>query len=231
MANTILITGTNRGLGLEFTRQYAAAGWRVIATCRDPDNAHNLKALTNIGNIEVHALDVTDPTQIQQLAHKFVGQTIDILLNNAGVMDSKGLHFGSLTQEEWLNNFKVNSIAPILMAQAFVDAIARSECKVIANMSSIMGSIGDPAFRRNSYMYRSSKSALNAANKSLALELAALGVICVVIHPGWVKTDMGGPGAILTPQQSVAAIRKLLDTVTPALSGHFLAYDGTEVPW
>lgn len=225
---TILITGANRGLGLEFTKQYAADGWRVHACCRYPDTAEALQGLAASDQVSVHRLDVTDPATIEALAAEIDGP-IDVLLNNAGTFrDRRG--FGNSDYDAWLETFKVNVLGPMRVAEAFVDHVARSERKVIANVTSKMGSIADNT-SGGCVSYRSTKAALNMATKSMSLDLAGRGICAVVLHPGWVQTDMGGMSAPLETQPSIAGMRKVIGGLGPGDSGRFFNYDGAEIPW
>ena len=226
---TILITGANRGLGLEFTQQFAAAGHRILACCRNPDQAHELQELAAGGAITVAALDVADFSQIEALARRWAGETIDVLINNAGVY-GKRTGLGDLDYEEWAQVFKINVQAPMKMAELFRQAVARGERKVIVNISSKMGSISDNS-SGGAYVYRSSKAALNALTKSLAVDLAPLGILVVALHPGWVRTRMGGAGGLIDAQESVAGMKKIIDGLSPRQSGGFFNYDGREIPW
>ncbi len=194
---TILITGANRGIGLEMARQYAADGWNVMACCRSPENAHDLNKLAaqSGGNITVHLLDVTNAAQRTALAEQLKGQPIDILFNSAGISGNWGTQgFGHCQADEWLEVLHINVITPMLMMQDFAANVALSERKIIANMSSKMSSISDNT-SGGSYLYRSSKAALNMVNKSAAHDLARKHIAVVALHPGWVRTDMGGPTA------------------------------------
>ncbi len=230
---TTLITGANRGLGLEFVKQYAAAGWRIHACCREPAEAKTLKQLAAASNgaITVHALDVADFDQIDRLADALSGDAIDLLLNNAGIYPDRGHStFGETGYDAWALGFRVNTMAPMKMAEAFIEHVARSEMKKIALVTSKMGSVADNTSGAY-YIYRSSKSALNMVAKSLALDLAPRGIAVALLHPGWVQTDMGGPNAWITPEQSIEGMRKVIDKVTLDDSGVFYAYDGQQVPW
>ncbi|MBF0561262.1 MAG: SDR family oxidoreductase [Alphaproteobacteria bacterium] len=226
--SSVLITGANRGIGLEFARQYAAAGWRVIATCRDPDHARSLVAL----GVEVRELDVTNTKAIQALASSLAGVSIDLLINNAGVYGNEGGEqvFGHLDAESWIRVFQINTIAAVKMAEAFLPHLLTSRRPVIANLSSKMGSIDDNT-SGGVYLYRSSKAALNAVSKSLAIDLGHRGILVVVLHPGWVKTDMGGPQALISAEVSVQGMRDVIARLTPADSGRFLSNKGDQVPW
>lgn len=222
---TVLITGANRGIGLEFARQYAADGWEVIATCRRPDKAVELAAL----GVGVHALDVTDFREIAALGGRLADRPIDVIVNNAGIYGG-AQDFGHVDPDDWAYAFQVNAMAPLKIAEAFAGHMARSQRRVIASITSKMGSIEDNT-SGDSYVYRSSKAALNAVNKSLSIDLKGRGIVCVLLHPGWVKTAMGGPAALITAQHSVGGMRRIIDTATLSHSGRFFAYDGQEVPW
>jgi len=224
---TVLVTGANRGIGLEFARQYAADGWRVHAACRRPDTADDLKAVA--GDVRIHKLDVSDDRQIADLAQELSGEPLDVLINNAGVMGARtGL--GETDTGVWLDTFRINTIAPLHMVECFLNHLERGQQKRIVNLTSRMGSIADNT-SGGYYIYRSSKAALNAVTKSLAIDLAPRGIIAVVFHPGWVQTDMGGPGATISPAQSVGAMRAKIAALTAGDSGSFFNYDGSQIPW
>lgn len=222
---SIFITGANRGLGLEFARQYAADGWQVVAACRRPAEATQLASL----GVEVVGLDVGDLDAIKRLADELAGRVFDVLLNNAGSYGERQ-SFGQIDPVEWESVLRVNAIAPIKLAEAFLPHLRAGDRKVMAFMTSRMGSISDNS-GGGCYIYRSSKAALNAAVKSLSIDLAGEGVTAVVLHPGWVKTDMGGPGAPLEPKASIAGLRKVIDGLQPADSGSFIDYSGMRLPW
>ncbi len=228
----VLITGANRGLGLEFARQYADAGWRVDATCRDPDRAEALAdiARTAGGRVAIHRLDVGDWDAIAALAADLGAVALDLLLNNAGVYGSQRKAFGDIDYESWLETLRINALAPMRMAQAFVEHVARSDERRMVFISSKMGSIAENT-SGGSYIYRSSKAALNAVVKSLSIDLAGRGIVAVAFHPGWVRTDMGGPRAPLDPPESVAAMRGVIARLGAEDSGRFLNYDGAPIPW
>jgi NAD(P)-dependent dehydrogenase (short-subunit alcohol dehydrogenase family) len=221
---TVLVTGANRGIGLEFACQYAADGWRVIACCRKPAEAKDLKEVE--GNLRVEMLDVGDEGQIAALADRLQGEAIDLLINNAGV---SGPSSGTETAT-WLDVLRVNCIGPLHVAQQLADNVARSKRKTIVSISSGMGSIAK-ADGGGSYMYRTSKAALNMAMKTLAEDLKGRRVVVVVVNPGWVRTDMGGKGAPLTPGESVGSMRLIFDRLKGSDSGKFLRYDGHVLPW
>ena len=231
---TLLITGASRGIGLEFCRQYAAAGgWRVLACCREPGKADALNKLAGRYPklIQVHALDITNHAQIERLAQTLSAESIDLLINNAGVYpaaDRTG--FGHTDYAEWMAAFNINTMAPLKMVEAFVQQIARSQLKLVVTVTSQMGSIDDNG-SGGSYLYRSSKAAANMVVKSLAVDLKDKGITSVAFNPGWVKTDMGGPNAMIPVEQSVADMRKVIDGLTLADTGKFIGNDGVVIPW
>ncbi len=230
---TALITGANRGIGLEFCRQYAADGWRVLACSRYPEQSDELNRLAsrNPELIKVHALDVADHVEIDRLGQILADESIDLLINNAGIYpDSDKSGFGHTDYAEWIQAFRINTMAPLKMAETFAAQIARGKQKTIVTITSKMGSISDNS-GGGSYLYRSSKAAVNMVVKSLAIDLKPLGITAVVFHPGWVRTDMGGPNAMISPEQSVSGMRHVISGLAPADSGKFFAYDGQPIPW
>jgi len=221
---SVLVTGANRGIGLEFARQYAAEGWQVIATCRDPEAATQLKALA--GEIRVEALDIGDDAEIARLAKRLGDQPIDLLINNAGVY---GTGRGSDTAA-WLDVLRVNCIGPRHLAERLAGNVARSRQRLIASLTSGMGSIAQTD--DGGYLiYRTSKAALNMAMRALAAELRSRKINVIVVSPGWVRTDMGGRSAPLSPQESVTAMRRLFERIMPVDSGKFFDRGGAEIPW
>lgn len=231
--NTVLITGANRGIGLEFARQYAADGWQVVACCRQPQQAEALNRLADQyqDRFSIHRLDVRELTEIDQLSHKLQDLPIDILINNAGVYPhAQNGEFGRISYDDWMEAFRVNTFAPLKMVEALVEQIACSQLKIVATITSKMGSIADNQ-RGGSYIYRSSKAAVNMVVKSLAVDLQPRGIIAVLLHPGWVQTDMGGRGALISTKQSVTGMKSILDRVTHSDTGKFIAYDGQHIPW
>lgn len=230
---TVLITGANRGLGLEFTQQYAEDGWHVLACCRSPESAEELLQLASRfkSSVSVHKLDVGNFHQVDELAASLSGQPIDVLINNAGIYpDSPNQVFGDADYKAWIEAFRINSLAPFKVAQSFTPHLQQGQVKKLVNMTSKMGSIADNT-SGGSYIYRSSKTALNMITKSLAIELAKEGITTLVLHPGWVLTDMGGPNALINTKQSISGLRQVIDHATLADAGKFYAYDGQEIPW
>jgi NAD(P)-dependent dehydrogenase (short-subunit alcohol dehydrogenase family) len=226
--STVLVTGANRGLGLEFARQYAADGWRVIATCRNPKSAKALREIE--GDVKVRPLNVTDWAQVKATARALKATPIDLLINNAGVYGPRKEVLGKIDVNAWDEVFHVNVMAPLLLSEVLVEQVAKSEKKTIVTITSGMGSITLNA-SGGAYMYRSSKAAVNMVMKGLSITLKPRGIIVALIHPGWVRTDMGGAGADSAPEESVIAMRKVIAGLKPKHSGSFLKYDGTEFPW
>jgi NAD(P)-dependent dehydrogenase (short-subunit alcohol dehydrogenase family) len=226
---SVLITGANRGLGLEFARQYEADNWQVFATCRHPESATNLQELAKAGKLKIIELDVTDDSTIKEAARQ-IQEPIDILINNAGIAGPPDQRSGKVDYAAWREVLDVNTMGPLRVTEAFIPQLAGSERKLVVTITSGMGSIGDNS-SGGSTPYRSSKAAVNMVMRTVAIDLANHGIVSVLINPGWVKTDMGGPNAPLATKESVGAIRRLISTFGPALSGRFFNHDGREYPW
>jgi NAD(P)-dependent dehydrogenase (short-subunit alcohol dehydrogenase family) len=224
---TVLISGANRGIGLEHAQRFVAAGAHVIAAVRDTASS-DLKALG--AKVEVIGYDAADPAAPAQVKKALGDRPIDLLFNNAGIYGGDQQNFGAIDPETFIEVIRVNTLAPLLMAQALVDNVAASERKIIANQSSLMGSIADNG-SGGYHAYRASKTALNMATKGLANDLRGRGITVVTLHPGWVKTRMGGPNAPVTTADCAAGQQKILAALTPAQSGKFFNYDGKELPW
>ena len=232
MQKTVLITGANRGLGLEFSRQYAESGWRVIAACRKPDQAFELISLAEMyPDVQIVVLDVADFAQIDALSALLAEDTIDVLLNNAGVYGDSAQHgFGSLDYEAWADTLAVNTLAPVKMAEAFLPQLERSQKKLLVAVSSLMGRMTDNT-SGGSLLYRSSKAGLNAAMKTLALDLGSKSIGVLILHPGWVRTDMGGDIAPLGVEESVSGMVQQIKQFSMEKTGCFIRYDGSIAPW
>jgi NAD(P)-dependent dehydrogenase (short-subunit alcohol dehydrogenase family) len=229
---SVLITGANRGLGLEFARQYEASGYRVFATARDVKQAEQLQALAkrpSQGRITVHTLEVADGDSVAALARELAGEPLDILLNNAGTMGPKQQGLDGVDYAGMLDTLSTNTIAPLRLAQALLENVASSERKLIVAVTSGMGSIAETS--GGHYAYRASKAALNMTYRNLALDLKPRGIITAVINPGWVQTDMGGAGAPLQVDESIRKMRKVFDELTLAQTGSFLNFSGGTLPW
>lgn len=219
--STVLITGANRGIGREFVRQYAAAGWRVHAVARHAGD---------LSGVDLHLLDVTDGAAVSALAQQLRGEAIDLLIANAGIYGTTPSGFGETDYASWEDVLRVNVLAPMRFAEAFVAHIARSELRIFAAISSGMGSIGEVS-SGGCYAYRSSKAALNMVVHNLAIDLKDRGVRTVALCPGWVKTDMGGPHAELAVQDSVRDMVHVLAGIDDAKSGRYFSHAGREVAW
>jgi NAD(P)-dependent dehydrogenase (short-subunit alcohol dehydrogenase family) len=214
----VLITGANRGLGLEFVRQYKDAGWEIVATARE--SSPELDAL----EVQVEKLEMSNLNAVAEFGNRF--DRLDLLIANAGTYGPREVRDADAGRD-WADTFVVNTIAPFLLAESVLPAVRAAHGKLIA-ISTKMGSIEDNT-SGGFIAYRSSKSALNSAWRSLAIDNP--GVVCAVLHPGWVQTRMGGPSAPLRPEKSIAGMRKVIERLGPDQSGGFFAYDGAEVPW
>lgn len=228
---TVLITGANRGLGLEFTRQYLANSFRVLATARAPEKASELLQLQEQypKALELLPLEVTNAESRKKLVKAVGTQMIHLLINNAGYYGESN-QLTQLDEQEWLKVFHINTIAPIKLVQQLRSNLDSSGSATVAMLTSKMGSVADNT-SGGSYLYRSSKAALNAAAKSLAIDLKEEQVKVVLLHPGWVRTDMGGPNGLIDTATSVAGMRKVIGSLNAGQSGDFIAYDGTQIPW
>ncbi|WP_017669804.1 SDR family oxidoreductase [Blastomonas sp. AAP53] len=218
---TVLITGANRGLGLEFARQYAADGWTVIATARDPEAATALQAT----GAEVHALETNDPAGLDALQVALGDRPIDVLIANAGMLGPQ-----AFDRAGWAEALSTNVIAPTELAIRLKDNVLASQQRKMIALSSTLGSIaGNDS--GGLLAYRSSKAALNAAWRSLSIDWKDMGLALAMVHPGWVKTDMGGPGAQIDATTSVTGLRNVIAGLTPSATGSFLDYQGNRLDW
>jgi NAD(P)-dependent dehydrogenase (short-subunit alcohol dehydrogenase family) len=229
---TVLITGANRGIGLGHARRFAERGIEVFATARSPDSADDLHALAHAhpGKFTVLHYDAHEDDAPAKLKAALDDTPIDLLLANAGAMGESGQSLGNIHVEGVLDLIRVNALAPLKLLEALIYNVTLSERKLVAFQSSQMGSIGNNS-SGGSYEYRLSKNALNMVARNVANDLKPRGVIAVALHPGWVETLMGGQGAPVTVEASVAGQQKLFDSLTPAHSGRFFNYDGSELPW
>jgi NAD(P)-dependent dehydrogenase (short-subunit alcohol dehydrogenase family) len=225
---TVFITGANRGLGFEFAMQYAADGWRVIAACRDPAKAEALSAVE--GDVQVETMDVDDDASVASLSDKLKDEAIDLLINNAGIYGPKHLSAEDMDYEAWGRVLRTNTMSPFRVTMAFLQQVRNSDQKIIATLSSKMGSLNENQ-DGGEYIYRSSKAALNAALKGLSYDLADAGIRIMLMHPGWASTDMGGPSAPLLPADGVAGLRKVLAGIKDGETGVFYDYNGGELAW
>ena len=228
---SILITGTNRGIGLEFVKHYLKNNEKIIATCRNKHSAKDLLELENTtSNLSLVELDVSNPNSINEFISKIAGLPIDTFINNAGVFGPRNIEFGNFNAKEWLDVFKVNTIAPLLITQKILKNLRLGKDKKLAFISSKVGSIEDNT-EGGMYIYRTSKTALNQVIKSLSIDLKEENFIVVALHPGWVQTDMGGPNALIDTKTSVKGMIEVIDNLTPKNSGKFYNYDGSTIPW
>jgi len=236
---TVLITGANRGLGLGLARSFAADGWQVLACCRNPAQADELRQLADEqpGRVDLHPLDVAEHDQVDALARELDGRAIDILINNAGTIGPRdpgyeNLHkqfFGTLDYEAWLYVMRVNTFGPVKLAEALLDSLLAGEQKKIVNLSSTIGSLEEeniPVFA-----YSTSKTGLNKAMSLLAAQLKDQGIAVGIFCPGHVKTELGGEGAVLGVDESVAGLRRIIDELDLERSGEFRRYNGERIAW
>lgn len=229
--STILITGANRGIGLALTEAFASRGDLVIAAVRNPTHLEELAAVmaTHPDTIEVHRLEVTDPASIAALAERLAGRPIDVLINNAGVIGPERQSSLDMDFDGWLETLKVNTLAPLAIAQAFLPNLRLGLHPKILTVSSGMGSM---AFTKSDRVaYRTSKAAVNKAMQCLATDLKGEGIAVSVCHPGWVKTGLGGDGAEISPEMSATGITRIVDHMSLSHSPAFHAWDGAAIPW
>ncbi len=226
----VLITGANRGIGLEFTRQYLQQGWRVFACCRNPAAATELTKFANDEALEVVQMDVADLDSIDRVAAELKDIALDMLINNAGIFADQGAPFGQFNYSDWLTSFKVNTIGPTKLVEVLYPNLLKGRLRKVVCLSSQMASIS-AAGRDGAYSYRASKAALNGAMATLARELIDPMIHFYLFHPGWVATDMGGSEAPLKAAESVTEMRRQIEKHTPEGGALFLTYNGTELHW
>ena len=224
-----LITGANRGIGLEFVKQLTKRGDSIIATARDLSAAEELSALAKEhDNLRLVSLDISDDASIAKLAAD-LSEPIDVLINNAGCYGNSGT-FPNINFELIARDYQINAIGTLKVCSALLDNVKAGDKKIIASISSKMGSIGDNS-GGGAYGYRMSKVGLNMASRSMSRDLQNAGVSVFVLHPGWVQTDMGGANAMITPTQSVEGMLRTIDVATMEHSGRFWEWNGNEIPW
>ena len=231
-SSTYFITGCNRGLGLEFVQQLLARGQRVIATCRDIATATDLTALTlkHSGQLSLVEMDVSDEASMREAVALLNDEAIDVFINNAGVYGPRDANFGNVDGPAMAEVLYTNAVAPVLLTQLLIDNVRKGSGKKLVYVSSKMGSIADNG-RGGSYIYRSSKTALNSVVKSLALDFAPEGIAAATLHPGWVRTDMGGPNGLIDAPESVSGMLNVIDGLSVANTGQFFSYDGSTIAW
>lgn len=229
MEKRVFITGGNRGIGLEFVKYYATQRWNVVVATRHPTSESMLALQAQYNNLQTIQLDVTDFGQYDQLEQYFQDKPIDLLINNAGISGMPGQTIGHVNADNLQHVFSVNTFAPIMLIQSLLPALLKGNEKTIVNITSKMGSIADNTSGR-SYAYRSSKTALNAIMRSLQIDIQDQGVKVLLLHPGWVKTDMGGPEALIDTKTSINGMIKVIEQAH-TLPDQFYDYQGQVIPW
>jgi NAD(P)-dependent dehydrogenase (short-subunit alcohol dehydrogenase family) len=229
---TIVISGANRGIGRELTRRFLQAGKRVIAGCRHPDQAEALRNLADAGGkLEIAQLDVADAASVAALGKMLKGQAVDVLMNNAGVMGGEHQSLKDMDYSAWLRTFEINTLAPFRLAATLLPNLKLSKCARIVTVSSQMGAFAMEGMGVGHYAYCSAKTAVSRTMQIMAAELKADGIIVCPVHPGWVRTDMGGPNAEISVEESGGGLFRLIENLTLAQSGRFWRWDGSEHPW
>ena len=225
---TVLITGASRGIGFEFARHYAEQGWRVLAAVRSPESVGVVESIG--GDIHVPHLDVADPASVAMLAERLRGVAIDIVINNAGQFGPRSPRLGAVPYQDWRAILETNVLGAMRITESFLEHLLAGERKTLVAVTGKMGSLSENR-TGGQYIYRSSKAAMNAVFRSLAIDLASQGVRVALLHPGWVRTEMGGPRAPIDVHESVTGMCRVIDSLTPEQSGCWLDYAGCEVPW
>jgi len=240
MNYTVCITGTTRGIGLELAKQYAEAGWKVLACSRHPEATALQELKNSYPHLSVLELDVCNAQQITKLANRLQNTPIDLLINSAGIFgqkeeeDEPDQAFETITPQTLQDVFMTNAIAPLMVARSLLNNLIESQLKTVVTITSRAGSIGDNT-SGGMYAYRASKAAINMLMKSFAVDLHAKQIKVFLLHPGWVKTDMGGPDALITAETSVKGMRQVIDEKAkePTINTQnlFFNYQGEELPW
>lgn len=225
---TILITGANRGIGLGLAKHAAERGYTVIGTARDPNSANELKGVAS----RVEQLDTSSLESVEALAKSLDDTAIDVLVNNAGIFPHECDDINDLDLDALERVLKTNTLGPIMLTRALIPHVERSQRKVVAQITSNLGSITDASKGEMGFLgYRTSKAALNMANMTIAHQLKPKGITCIAIHPGWVQTDMGGKAADLTPDEATSSILDTIEKARPQDAGRFVNYAGKPLPW
>lgn len=235
---SVLVTGANRGLGLEFVRQYLADDWQVIACCRRTSEPLEVLRQGSPDALVIDEFELTDPAGLQAFADRLGTRPVDVLINNAGTMGrgsfaTEGLapfRFGSADVDDWASVFHLNVFVPMKLSELLVENVAASQMRRIVTLTSMLGSIAMNTVG-GLYAYRASKAAVNAMMRSMAIDLADRGIIAIPLHPGWVRTELGGEKAQIDAPAAVSGMRGVIERLTPAQAGSFLAYDGETLPW
>ena len=227
---SVVVTGANRGIGLELVSQYLADGWQVYGCCRRPESATQLAGLASNSALSIHQLDVGNPDSVEKVALALSEQSIDLLINNAGIYGGERQSFGDIDYAQWARVLEVNTLGPYRVSTALANQVENGEQRLMVNVSSAMGSI-ERYTTGGHYIYRSSKAALNMVTVNLAHDLRSRGITVLSVHPGWVRTDMGGSSADISTQTSAAGLRQLISNSTIDDSGRFFSWDGSALPW
>ena len=226
---TVFITGANRGLGLEFVKEFSENDYEVIATCRDLNSSSDLSTLAKSNfKIQLHQLDVSNTKNIQDLSIHLKNKPIDILINNAGIYRSGS--FNSVNKDSWVESFITNTIGPYEVIEYFLPNVLQGREKKVISITSKMGSIDDNT-SGGSYIYRSSKTALNSMMRSLTHDLKTYDIATMTLHPGWVRTDMGGPGGWIDVKESVSGMIDQILNLSIQNTGRYIDYDGNPIKW
>ncbi|MBD1559296.1 SDR family oxidoreductase [Vibrio sp. S9_S30] len=240
----VVITGANRGIGLALVKHYLLQNWSVTATYRNANRSAELIELAqNETALTAVELDVTDYPAVNQFAQRLFSQSsstqnsfaqslgsVDLLINNAGYYGPKGYGFGNTDVEEWRKVFEINSIAPLKLVEAFFENLNSGQGKTVVCISSKVGSMAENT-SGGGYVYRSSKAAVNSVVKSLHNDLHSYGLRVVALHPGWVQTEMGGPNALITTEESAKGLYDVIESIDAEKSGGFYDYQGNTIPW
>lgn len=229
---TIVISGANRGIGLELVRRFLLAGKHVVAGCRHPDHAEELRDLADTGGrLQILQLDVGDAGSVATFSKALKGQVVDVLVNNAGISGGKHQSLNDMDYAAWLHTFEINTLAPFRLASTLLPNLKLSRRARIVTVSSQMGAFAMAEMGVGHYAYCSAKTAVSRTMQLLATELKADGIIVCPVHPGWVRTDMGGPNAEISVEESGGGLFRLIENLTLAQSGRFWRWDGSEHPW
>lgn len=228
----VIISGSNRGIGLELVRAYLTRpDWHIHACCREPERADDLRQLvtSHLGRITLHKVDVTDQASLDALINRLEGRAIDLLINNAGILGGSRQSLEEMDYDAWAEVLAVNTIAPMRVTQSLLPNLRAADGARIVTISSQLGALSYQSKGR--YAYRSSKAAVNMVMKQMADELKPEGILCMLFHPGWVQTDMGGAEADITPQDSARQMADVIDCLTIKDTGSFLNWTGKPHDW
>ena len=228
----VVISGANRGIGFGLVQRYLEDGFQIWAGVRNMGDSGELMKLSGNSGLRIHPLDISNQNSVNTFVAWIKSTTgfVDILINNAGIMDSRPRHLKEINLDVVQNVFNVNVLGTLRLTKALLMPLKASKQGKVANISSLMGSISDNS-SGGYYAYRSSKTALNMITKCMALDLNQDKIASIAIHPGWVQTDMGGPNANVTIHESTTSIKSIIDNVDIETSGMFIQYDGEKLPW